>query len=44
VNKTQGTKLPVELSPLMLKLRDEGGIVAYLKRNGVEALAELAKL
>jgi 3-isopropylmalate/(R)-2-methylmalate dehydratase small subunit len=44
VNKTQGTKLPVELSPLMLKLREEGGIVAYLKRNGVEALAALAKL
>ncbi|HKI83109.1 MAG TPA: 3-isopropylmalate dehydratase [Candidatus Krumholzibacteria bacterium] len=44
VNTTQGTKIPVELSPLMLKLREEGGIVAYLKRNGVESLAELAKL
>ena len=44
VNRTQDKEIPVELSPLMLKLRDEGGIVAFLKRNGVEALAELAKL
>ena len=44
LNKTQGKEIPIELSRLMLKLREEGGIVAYLKRNGIAALEDLAKL
>jgi 3-isopropylmalate/(R)-2-methylmalate dehydratase small subunit len=43
-NKSQGKDIPVELSRLMLKLKEEGGIVAYLKRHGIGALEELARL
>ncbi len=44
VVKTQGREIDVLLPRMMLKLRDEGGIVEYLKRHGLGALEELAKL
>ena len=43
-NKTQGVEIPVNLPKMMLKLREEGGIVAFLKKNGLGALKELAEL
>ena len=44
LNKTKGREIDVQLPKMMLKLRDAGGIVAYLKKNGLAALEELAKL
>ncbi len=44
INRTKNRTIEVQLPRMMLKLRDEGGIVAYLKRHGLEALEELAEL
>lgn len=44
VNKTKDKKIPLDISPLMLKLREDGGIVGYLQKNGLEAVSNLAKM
>ena len=43
VNETKGSEIPVNLPGMMLKLREEGGIIRFLQKNGLDALAELAK-
>jgi 3-isopropylmalate/(R)-2-methylmalate dehydratase small subunit len=43
-NVTQGTELAVDISPMMLKLHAEGGIIPFLKKNGLEALDALRRL
>jgi 3-isopropylmalate/(R)-2-methylmalate dehydratase small subunit len=44
INRTQGVEIPVNLPPMMLKLREEGGMVAFLRKHGLGALEELARL
>jgi len=40
-NKTKGTQQRVEIPPMMLRLYQEGGIIPYLKKHGLGALADL---
>ncbi len=40
-NKTKGTQQRVKVPPMMLRLYQEGGIIPYLKKNGLSALADL---
>lgn len=42
-NKTKGTEQPVEIPSMMLRLYHEGGIIPYLKKNGLKALEDLAR-
>ena len=42
-NKTKGTEQPVEIPSMMLHLYHEGGIIPYLKKNGLKALEDLAR-
>ncbi|MBI3952185.1 MAG: 3-isopropylmalate dehydratase small subunit [Acidobacteria bacterium] len=40
-NKTTGQRIPVNIPGMMLRLYQEGGIINYLKKHGLEALADL---
>jgi len=42
-NKTKGTQQRVEIPSLMLRLYHEGGIIPYLKKNGLSALEDLER-
>jgi len=42
-NKTKDREIKVEIPSMMLRLYREGGIIAYLKKNGLFALANLEK-
>lgn len=42
-NKSKGTKLGVQIPSMMLRLYQEGGIIQYLRRNGLSALQDLEK-
>jgi len=44
VNKTKGEELEVKIPSMMLRLREEGGIIPYLKKHGLGALEELRKM
>jgi 3-isopropylmalate/(R)-2-methylmalate dehydratase small subunit len=41
VNQTKGLEIKAEIPSMMLRLYQEGGIIGYLKRNGLSALANL---
>src|SRR5206468_106427 len=41
VNQTKGLEIKAEIPSMMLRLYQEGGIIRYLKRNGLSALANL---
>ena len=43
-NQTKNHTIKVEIPSMMLRLYEEGGIVEYLKKNGLSALANLEKL
>jgi 3-isopropylmalate/(R)-2-methylmalate dehydratase small subunit len=43
-NHTKQQDIPVSVSPMMMKLHQEGGIIPFLKKNGLEALDELRRL
>lgn len=40
-NQTKGLEIKAEIPSMMLRLYHEGGIIGYLKRNGLSALANL---
>ena len=42
-NKTEGQEIKVQIPSMMLRLYREGGIIAYLKKNGLSALVDLEK-
>ena len=42
-NATRDQTLPIEIPPMMLRLYREGGIINFLKKNGLSALADLEK-
>jgi 3-isopropylmalate/(R)-2-methylmalate dehydratase small subunit len=42
-NWTKGQEMEVEIPNMMLRLYREGGIIEYLKRNGLSALGNLEK-
>jgi len=42
-NKTRGQETKVQIPGMMLRLYQEGGIINYLKKNGLAALANLEK-
>jgi len=42
-NRTKGQEMEVEIPNMMLRLYREGGIIEYLKRNGLSALGNLEK-
>jgi 3-isopropylmalate dehydratase small subunit len=42
-NKTKGHEVSVQIPGMMLRLYHEGGIINYLKKNGLAALADLEK-
>ncbi|MFH1725274.1 MAG: 3-isopropylmalate dehydratase [Elusimicrobiota bacterium] len=44
VNKTKGKRIGLEISPLMLKMREHGGIVGFLQKKGLGAMSELADM
>jgi len=44
INKTKGEKIPLEIAPLMLKLREHGGIVGFLQKEGLDAASKLAEM
>lgn len=44
INKTQKTKQKLDIPQLMLFLYRQGGIIPYLKQNGLKALKNLAEL
>ena len=39
-NATRDRTIPIEIPGMMLRLHQEGGIINFLKRNGLSALAE----
>jgi 3-isopropylmalate/(R)-2-methylmalate dehydratase small subunit len=41
INQTTGLEIKAEIPSMMLRLYQEGGIIGYLKRNGLSALADL---
>ncbi len=43
VNHTKGQSIRVEIPSMMLRLYQEGGIIQYLKRNGLSSLSNLEK-
>jgi 3-isopropylmalate/(R)-2-methylmalate dehydratase small subunit len=43
INHTKGQKIKVEIPSMMLRLYREGGIIEYLKRNGLSALGNLER-
>ena len=42
-NKTKKQEIRVQIPGMMLRLYEEGGIINYLKKHGVAALADLEK-
>ncbi len=42
-DKTKGREINVQIPSMMLRLYQEGGIINYLKKNGLKALADLEK-
>jgi len=42
-NRRKGQEMEVEIPNMMLRLYREGGIIEYLKRNGLSALGNLEK-
>jgi len=42
-NKTKKQEIRVQIPSMMLRLYEEGGIISYLKKHGVAALADLEK-
>jgi 3-isopropylmalate/(R)-2-methylmalate dehydratase small subunit len=42
-NKTRGQEIKVQIPSMMLRLYHEGGIINYLKKNGLAALANLER-
>ena len=42
-NATRDQTIPIEIPSMMLRLYQEGGIIKFLKRNGLSALADLEK-
>ncbi len=42
-NATRNQTIPIEIPGMMHRLYQEGGIINYLKRNGLSALADLEK-
>jgi 3-isopropylmalate/(R)-2-methylmalate dehydratase small subunit len=43
LNRTKGQEIKAEIPSMMLRLYQEGGIIEYLKQNGLAALANLEK-
>jgi 3-isopropylmalate/(R)-2-methylmalate dehydratase small subunit len=43
LNKTKGNEIKIQIPSMMLRLYHEGGIIAYLKKHGLGALADLEK-
>ena len=43
-NRSQGTEIPISVSPMMMKLHQEGGIIPFIQRRGLDALEELRRL
>jgi 3-isopropylmalate/(R)-2-methylmalate dehydratase small subunit len=43
LNKTKGQEINVQIPSMMLRLYQEGGIIPYLKKHGLGALADLEK-
>ncbi len=41
INKTKKTSRKIVIPPMMIKLYNEGGIIAYLKKNGLNSLSHL---
>lgn len=44
VNRTKHEELPVKIPSMMLKLREEGGIIPFLQKHGLGALEDLRKM
>ena len=42
-NRTKKTKLKISVPSLMLRLKTEGGIIAYLQKHGLESLPDLER-
>jgi 3-isopropylmalate/(R)-2-methylmalate dehydratase small subunit len=42
-NETKGQEIKVQVPGIMLRLYEEGGIIPYLKKHGLSALADLEK-
>jgi len=42
-NKTKKQEIRVQIPSMMLRLYEEGGIISYLKKHGVAALADLER-
>lgn len=42
-NKTKGKEIKVQIPSMMLRLYQEGGIIPYLKKHGLNALSDLEK-
>ena len=42
-NKTKKIDLPVQIPSMMLRLYEEGGIINYLKKHGLDSLSDLEK-
>jgi len=43
INRTKGQEIKAEIPNMMLRLYREGGIIEYLKRNGLSALGNLER-
>ena len=42
-NTTKGQDIPTQIPSMMLRLYEEGGIISYLKKHGLGALADLER-
>ena len=42
-NRSKGMEIKVHIPDMMLRLYQEGGIIQYLKKNGLSALSNLEK-
>jgi 3-isopropylmalate/(R)-2-methylmalate dehydratase small subunit len=42
-NTTKGQVIPAQIPSMMLRLYEEGGIISYLKKHGLNALSDLEK-
>ena len=43
MNKTKKQEIRVQIPSMMLRLYEEGGIISYLKKHGLGALADLER-
>jgi 3-isopropylmalate/(R)-2-methylmalate dehydratase small subunit len=41
INRTKGTELPFATDPVSKRIIDEGGIISYLRKNGLDSLEGL---